>query len=515
MSVTVNGFAQHMVSYYTIADVMSGRLRCPSTVPELASLEISPEYLHKQNFRFPPMIEVGPDGIPRYRWVQCFDVRPETTLTDRGEPEEPTSPTTAHNMSLTYSSNGSDMYEYAQIPQPLRLDTAGSSTSSTARNRSITVPMPIPLPSPAHSIGSYAPPGSAGSGYFGGEPMSPMGQSSMRPGTASSASANGAVRPSSSRGRYDPYSATSPRSGSMSLQQQQQQRRMSLAAQPPHEPAPVAAYYTYDVKPVQAPNGQYHYPDYSSYHAGNGASSAAGSYHSMPSPMTSPTYPAGQYPSWQQQQQQQQQQQTPSSSRLGLAIPRAGGTSPIMQGHTQGEMQPPPNPHASLHGQRISGAASGSPSMAGSGSPTHADATSYASVNGNGSSHSHGHGHGSAGGSGSNSTPGSGTMPGQDWPIQGNGNGTDNGNGGASGGLAAPAPATTVTGWDPTTGPLPIPINPSQSQMHGISPEHVLSPTQFHGHPGYAHPHSQPHAHAQVGVGVPVQDWRGGARMAL
>ncbi|ORX34544.1 Gti1/Pac2 family-domain-containing protein [Kockovaella imperatae] len=69
MSVTVNGFAQHMISYYTMEDVMSGRLRSPSSIPELASLEISPEYLHKQNFRFPPMIEVGADGIPRYRWV--------------------------------------------------------------------------------------------------------------------------------------------------------------------------------------------------------------------------------------------------------------------------------------------------------------------------------------------------------------------------------------------------------------------------------------------------------------
>ena len=70
MSVTVNGFAQHMISYYTMEDVVDGRLRSPSTIPELASLEISPEYLHKQNFRFPPMIEVGQDGIPRYRWAQ-------------------------------------------------------------------------------------------------------------------------------------------------------------------------------------------------------------------------------------------------------------------------------------------------------------------------------------------------------------------------------------------------------------------------------------------------------------
>jgi len=56
-----------MVSYYSVEDVLAGKLRSPSTIPELASVEISPEYLHKQNFRFPPMIEVGQDGVPRYR----------------------------------------------------------------------------------------------------------------------------------------------------------------------------------------------------------------------------------------------------------------------------------------------------------------------------------------------------------------------------------------------------------------------------------------------------------------
>jgi hypothetical protein len=42
-------------------------LRAPSTLPELATLEISPEYLDKTHFRQVPKIEVGPDGIPRYR----------------------------------------------------------------------------------------------------------------------------------------------------------------------------------------------------------------------------------------------------------------------------------------------------------------------------------------------------------------------------------------------------------------------------------------------------------------
>ncbi|KAL1920338.1 uncharacterized protein VTP21DRAFT_1484 [Calcarisporiella thermophila] len=55
ISIVVHGVCQHLVSYYTIEDVISGRLRTPSSVPELASLEISPELLLKQNFRVPPL----------------------------------------------------------------------------------------------------------------------------------------------------------------------------------------------------------------------------------------------------------------------------------------------------------------------------------------------------------------------------------------------------------------------------------------------------------------------------
>lgn len=44
-----------------------GRLRSPSTLPELAALDISPEYLDKTHFRNPPKVEIGVDGVPRYR----------------------------------------------------------------------------------------------------------------------------------------------------------------------------------------------------------------------------------------------------------------------------------------------------------------------------------------------------------------------------------------------------------------------------------------------------------------
>ncbi|KAI8365199.1 Gti1/Pac2 family-domain-containing protein [Radiomyces spectabilis] len=57
MSIVVNGVPQHLISYYHPQDILQNRLRTPSSVPELASLEISPELLVKQNFRIPPMVE--------------------------------------------------------------------------------------------------------------------------------------------------------------------------------------------------------------------------------------------------------------------------------------------------------------------------------------------------------------------------------------------------------------------------------------------------------------------------
>ncbi|PVG01246.1 hypothetical protein CPB86DRAFT_671689, partial [Serendipita vermifera] len=66
-SLTIGGVSQHLISYYRVADVENGRLRSPSSLPELATLEISPEYLDKTHFRQPPRVEIGPDGVPRYR----------------------------------------------------------------------------------------------------------------------------------------------------------------------------------------------------------------------------------------------------------------------------------------------------------------------------------------------------------------------------------------------------------------------------------------------------------------
>lgn len=66
-SLTIDGVTQHLISYYKVEDVEEGRLRSPSSLPEIASLDISPEYLDKQHFRIAPKIEICFDGKPRYR----------------------------------------------------------------------------------------------------------------------------------------------------------------------------------------------------------------------------------------------------------------------------------------------------------------------------------------------------------------------------------------------------------------------------------------------------------------
>ncbi|SJX65921.1 uncharacterized protein SRS1_16474 [Sporisorium reilianum f. sp. reilianum] len=66
ISIQVEGSTQHLISYYKIDDVHNSRLAIPSSLPEISSLSISPMFLNKSNFRYPPIVEIGPDGLPRY-----------------------------------------------------------------------------------------------------------------------------------------------------------------------------------------------------------------------------------------------------------------------------------------------------------------------------------------------------------------------------------------------------------------------------------------------------------------
>lgn len=82
ISIQIDGSTQHLISYYSVDDVRSGRLRTPSSLPEIASLSISPTLLTKTFFRFPPTVHYGPDGVPRFRGEDGIKVENGSNLTE-------------------------------------------------------------------------------------------------------------------------------------------------------------------------------------------------------------------------------------------------------------------------------------------------------------------------------------------------------------------------------------------------------------------------------------------------
>jgi hypothetical protein len=66
ISVLVNGYHQHLVSYYNPADVHEDRLYRPRDVPLLAKLEIGDEYLRSDSFRLPIQTALSMDGKLQY-----------------------------------------------------------------------------------------------------------------------------------------------------------------------------------------------------------------------------------------------------------------------------------------------------------------------------------------------------------------------------------------------------------------------------------------------------------------
>ncbi|KIM29744.1 hypothetical protein M408DRAFT_67481 [Serendipita vermifera MAFF 305830] len=120
-SLTIAGVSQHLISYYRVEDVENGRLRSPSSLPELATLEISPEYLDKTHFRQPPRVEYGPDGVPRYRG-EADDPDLETIIraadksSRRFDPYGATSPKRAKKPKSQRTASQSDADTTTQYP---------------------------------------------------------------------------------------------------------------------------------------------------------------------------------------------------------------------------------------------------------------------------------------------------------------------------------------------------------------------------------------------------------------
>ncbi|KAI9303228.1 Gti1/Pac2 family-domain-containing protein [Cunninghamella echinulata] len=62
MSLMVNGVQLHLISYYNKDDILINKFQTPSDIPELASIEISPELLRSQNFRIPFYLDDASNG---------------------------------------------------------------------------------------------------------------------------------------------------------------------------------------------------------------------------------------------------------------------------------------------------------------------------------------------------------------------------------------------------------------------------------------------------------------------
>lgn len=152
-SLTIGGVAQHLISYYKVEDVEQGRLRSPSSLPELASLDISPEYLDKTHFRNPPKVEIGVDGVPRYRG-EADDIDPSPSMM--------TAPLSTGLPLLTDGRVADSKRRYNPYGQKRR--KAKSQSSSPTDSHGPALPSPTsptssqsPHPPPPHPPPSYVP----------------------------------------------------------------------------------------------------------------------------------------------------------------------------------------------------------------------------------------------------------------------------------------------------------------------------------------------------------------------
>ena len=57
LSIQLNGYTQHMISYYSKEDVLRYKLSTPTSIPAIYNLQISSGLLLKQGFRVPPSVE--------------------------------------------------------------------------------------------------------------------------------------------------------------------------------------------------------------------------------------------------------------------------------------------------------------------------------------------------------------------------------------------------------------------------------------------------------------------------
>lgn len=151
VSVTIAGVSHHLVSYYTVADVMNTRLTTPSKDPRFQYIVPRPDLITKQNFRT-PIDEV--DSVDRIE--ERTEDRPlYTNHPNARNGYEMTNQSIAHrpmpqsSPPLTYTSNGGMYNSYGQY------DGFGQSQSqSTYDNQFVSPPGIYTSAKPEHGDAS-------------------------------------------------------------------------------------------------------------------------------------------------------------------------------------------------------------------------------------------------------------------------------------------------------------------------------------------------------------------------
>ncbi|KAF7330181.1 hypothetical protein MVEN_02455100 [Mycena venus] len=108
ITVTIEGSDLHLISYYTSADQHSGKLKRPTSRPDIMSLPMDPRLFRATNFRVPPKVEKGPDGTSRL-------VETEEVASDVVECKIEDEP---YSVSVSPTSWGSDSSQGSPIENP-------------------------------------------------------------------------------------------------------------------------------------------------------------------------------------------------------------------------------------------------------------------------------------------------------------------------------------------------------------------------------------------------------------
>ncbi|KAF5378982.1 hypothetical protein D9757_009117 [Collybiopsis confluens] len=121
ITVTIDGSDLHLISYYTSEDTRNGRLKRPSSRPDIMGLYMPPHIFRLTNFRVPPKFETGPDGkqrlVPEPEEQDSVDSKAEETSSYGGS-SSPTSSTHSpvdHALSPLYPlTSGSTGFAYSR-----------------------------------------------------------------------------------------------------------------------------------------------------------------------------------------------------------------------------------------------------------------------------------------------------------------------------------------------------------------------------------------------------------------